>query len=168
VYLLQAWKRLDLKNAELVLIGDVAPEMKSFMHQYATPTVRFEGFLPSARVAQWYRDSDVFAFPSVNEGLARVLLEAMATGLPVIATTSSGAEDCVTPGVDGTIVPPRDPDALAQAILWHSQNRDATARMGNAARAKVEARFTVPHYEDRMIGVYQSLLQNRSNIEPTN
>jgi glycosyltransferase involved in cell wall biosynthesis len=88
----------------------------------------------------------------------------MATGLPVIATTSSGAEDCVTPGVDGTIVPPRDPEALAEAIRWHWQNREATLRMGSAARAKIESRFTVAHYEERMVGVYQSLLQKSSSM----
>jgi glycosyltransferase involved in cell wall biosynthesis len=165
VYLLQAWKQLDLKNAELVLIGEVAPEMKSLIHRYATPNVTFTGFLPPNRVADWYRDSDVFAFPSVNEGLARVLLEAMAAGLPVVATRSSGAEDCVTTGEDGTIVPARDAGALAEAILWHSQNREATKVMGKAARAKIEAQFTVSKYEERMIRVYNSSTQPASDIK---
>jgi glycosyltransferase involved in cell wall biosynthesis len=83
----------------------------------------------------------------------------MASGLPVIATKSSGAEDCVTPGEDGTIVPIRDVDALAEAILWHFQNREATATMGRAARRKIEQQFTVAHYEQRMIQVYRSVIQ---------
>jgi glycosyltransferase involved in cell wall biosynthesis len=163
VYLLQAWKQLGLKNAELVLIGEVAPEMKSLIQKYATPNVTFTGFLPPSRVADWYRDSDVFAFPSLNEGLARVLLEAMAAGLPVVATGSSGAEDCVTPGEDGTIVPARDAGALAEALLWHSQNREATQAMGKAARAKIEARFTLSKYEERMICIYNSSIQPGSD-----
>ena len=158
-YLLQAWKQLELPNAELVLIGEVAAEMRSLVHQYATPNVRFTGFIPADRVADWYRNSDVFAFPSVNEGLARVLLEAMACGLPVIATRASGAEDCVTPGEDGTIVPERNVAALAEAILWHFENRDATSAMGAAARAKIESRFTVAHYVERMIQTYCSILE---------
>jgi glycosyltransferase involved in cell wall biosynthesis len=165
VYLLQAWKQLGLMNAELVLIGEVAPEMKSLIHQYTTPTVRFTGYLPSNRVADWYRDSDVFAFPSVNEGLARVMLEAMASGLPVVGTKSAGAEDCITPGEDGTIVPARDSGALAEAMLWHFRNREATEVMGKAARAKIEARFTVSKYEERMIRFYNSLVQPGSDIK---
>ena len=161
-YLLQAWKQLALPNAELVLIGEVATEMQSLVRQYATPNVRFTGFLPAEQVADWYRNSDVFAFPSVNEGLARVLLEAMACGLSVIATRASGAEDCVTPGEDGTIVPERDVAALAQAILWHFQNRDATRTMGFAARAKVESRFTAAHYVERMMRTYDAVLKPAS------
>jgi glycosyltransferase involved in cell wall biosynthesis len=164
-YLLQAWNQLSLPTAELVLIGEVAAEMQSLVRQYATPNVRFTGFLPADRVADWYRQSDVFAFPSVNEGLARVLIEAMASGLPVIATRASGAEDCVTPGVDGTIVPERNPEALAEAILWHFQNRDATRQMGTAARAKIVGRFTVSHYVERMIRTYGSLLHPPGQID---
>jgi glycosyltransferase involved in cell wall biosynthesis len=158
-YLLQAWKQLALTNAELIMIGEVAPEMNSLIRQYAAPSVTFTGFLPADRVRDWYRRSDLFAFPSVNEGLARVLLEAMATALPVVATPASGAEDCVTPGRDGTIVPARDSHALAEALQWHFESRDASREMGRAARAAIEARFTVAHYEERMIGFYQSLLQ---------
>lgn len=160
VYLLQAWKQLALPGAEMVMIGEVAGEMTALLREYAAPNVIFTGYLPAERVRDWYRRSDVFAFPSVNEGLARVLLEAMATGLPVVATTASGAEDCVTAAKDGTIVAARDPRALAEALLWHFENRDASREMGKAARAKIEDRFTVTHYEERMIGFYQSIVRS--------
>jgi glycosyltransferase involved in cell wall biosynthesis len=160
IYLLQAWKKLALPDAELVLIGQVAPELNALIRDYAIPTVRFEGFLPWDQLVDVFRKSDVFAFASVTEGLARVLMEAMATGLPVVATDCSGAEDCVTPGVDGTLVPARDADALAQALLWHYENRDATRAMGKAARAKIEARFTVKHYVERMIQTYCSVTKS--------
>jgi glycosyltransferase involved in cell wall biosynthesis len=160
-YLLQAWKQLELANAELILIGEVAPEMKSLIRQYAAANVTFAGFLPADKVRDWYRRCDVFAFPSVNEGLARVLLEAMSTRLPIVATPASGAGDCVTPGKDGTMVPERDSRALAEALLWHYENRDASREMGKAARAAIEARFTVAHYEARMIGFYESLMPGR-------
>ena len=156
-YLLKAWKTLSLKNAELVLVGEVAAEMGPIIEKYGSPNVRFEGYLPVERLADVYRSSDLFAFPSVNEGLARVLLEAMSTGLPVVATDCSGAEDCVSPGVDGTIVPPRDPDALAKALLWHYENREATKTMGKAARARIEACFTTEQYIARMMRAYTSV-----------
>ena len=157
-YLLRAWKQLALTNSELIMIGEVAPEMNSLIRQFAIPNVTFTGFLPADTVHDWYRRSDVFAFPSVNEGLARVLLEAMSTGLPIVATAASGAEDCVTPGKNGTIVPRRDAHALAEALLWHYENREASREMGRAARVAIQARFTVAHYEERMIGFYQSLI----------
>jgi glycosyltransferase involved in cell wall biosynthesis len=157
-YLLQAWKKLALPNAELVLVGQVAPEMGALIREYATPTVRFVGFLPLDRLLEVYRKSDLFAFPSVTEGLARVLVEAMATGLTVVATDCSGADDCVTAGVDGTVIPARDSDAMAEALLWHYQHREATRTMGKAARAKIEAHFTVAHYVERMMHTYRAVV----------
>jgi glycosyltransferase involved in cell wall biosynthesis len=161
IYLLKAWKALALKDAELVLVGAVAAEMTALIREYGSPSVRFEGFLPAERLIHVYQNSDLFAFPSVNEGLARVMLEAMATGLPVVATECSGAEDCVTPGVDGTVIPSRDADALARVLMWHYENRDATKTMGQAARVKIEAEFTMNHYEKRMIHTYLSVVEDR-------
>jgi glycosyltransferase involved in cell wall biosynthesis len=126
------------------------------------PNVKYTGLLSPAQVAECYRKSHLLAFPSVNEGLSRVLLEAMSSGLPVVATELSGAKDCVTPGVDGTIVPARDPEALAEAILFHYNNPESTVAMGKAARAKIEQNFTVEHYIERNIGLYCSLVGSES------
>jgi glycosyltransferase involved in cell wall biosynthesis len=156
-YLLQAWKQLSLPNAELVMIGEVAPEIRSILRQFALPNVRLTGVLSSEQVADWYRRSHLLVFPSVNEGLARVLLEAMAAGLPVVATELSGAEDCVTQGVDGTVVPARDSHALAEAIRAHFNDSEKTVAMGKAARIKIERNFTVDHYVERIISLYCAL-----------
>lgn len=166
-YILKAWKQLRLVNAELILVGELAKEMNGLIKQYELPNVRFTGMLSPSKVAERYRSSDLFVFPSVNEGLARVLFEAMSSGLPVVATDRSGAEDCVTNGVDGVIVPARSADALAEAILWQYQNRKAGAAMGRAAREKIEQRFTLSHYEARMISVYRSAAQRRYSSDDT-
>ena len=71
--------------------------------------------------------------------------------------TDAGAEDCVTEGRDGLIVPARDVDRTAQAILSCSQNREATRVMGGAARAKVESQFTLAHYDQHMIALYREV-----------
>jgi glycosyltransferase involved in cell wall biosynthesis len=156
-YLLQAWKRLALPNAELLLIGEGRPEMKSLMQSCADSTVCATGVVSAKDLRELYSQSDVFVFPSVNEGLAQVLLEAMASGLPVVASDISGAEDCVTRGKDGFIVPGRDIDRLAEAIMWCYENREATRIMGKAARAKIESQFTLAHYDQRMIALYRQL-----------
>jgi glycosyltransferase involved in cell wall biosynthesis len=161
IYLLQAWKKLALKDAELVMVGDVAEEMAGLIREYGSPSVRFEGLLTAEKLVRIYRNADLFAFPSVNEGLARVLLEAMATGLPVVASDCSGADDCVTPGVDGTVIPARDVEAMAKALMWHYENREATKAMGTAARMKIETHFTMAHYEQKMMQTYRSVAEAR-------
>ena len=161
-YLLRAWKQLGLPKAELVLIGEIAPEMHRFLKQWALPNVGVLGQVPQAELAKWYRASHLFVFPSVNEGLARVLFEAMACGLPMIATERSGAEDCITQGIEGNVVPARSVEALAEAILWHYTNPEASAVMGKAARARIEREFTLPHYVERVIGIYRAAVEKTS------
>jgi len=140
-----------------VLAGEIRPEMNSLLETYADSSVRMTGFLPARELLKHYRDSDLFVFPSVNEGLAQVLLEAMATGLPVVATELSGACDCVSDGQEGFIVPARDVDRTAEAIEWCYEHRDETRGMGRAARARIESQFTLEHYNQRMILLYREL-----------
>lgn len=154
-YLLTAWKQLSLPHAELVLIGEIRPEMHSLLKDCSSSNIRVMGSLPLKEVALFYRESNLFVFPSVNEGLATVLLEAMASGLPVVATQESGAEDCVTEGKDGFVVPARSVGAIVGTILWCYEHPSEISAMGRAARAKVESRFTLSHYEDRQIALYQ-------------
>ena len=96
----------------------------------------------------------------MNEGLAQVLLEAMASGLPLVASDYSGAADLITHGKEGFIFPVRDVDRLAEAILWCYQHCDETQAMGRAARAKIESQFTLEHYNQRQIALYRSLAAN--------
>jgi glycosyltransferase involved in cell wall biosynthesis len=156
-YLLQAWKKLALPNAELVLVGSVKKEMSALLRTHADASVRMTGILPAAEVAQLYRESDLFVFPSINEGLPQVLLEAMASGLPVVVSDHASADDCVTDGTEGFVVPARNVDKLAEAIQWCYQHRDETRAIGKAARARIENEFTLEHYNQRQIALYKSL-----------
>ena len=155
-YLLQAWKRLALARAELLLVGEVKPEMNSLLKSCAA-NVRLLGVLPPKELAQSYRKSSVFVFPSANEGLGIVLLEAMASGLAVVSTDKTGAPDFISEGKEGFVVAARNVDVLAERILWCYQHPNETMAMGRAARAKVEQQFTLSHYEERQIALYRSL-----------
>ena len=157
IYLLKAWKRLHLRDAELLLLGEVRPELEQALREYADPSIIYAGFLPREQVAKLLRTSSLFVFPSLHEGLALAILEAMASGLPVVATEVSGARDCITEGINGFLVPPRHEDEMADRIMWAHQNRDTLACMGMSARAEVEKMFTLRHYEGRMIEYYRSL-----------
>ncbi len=156
-YLLQAWKRLGLAGAELLLIGEIRQEMEALLKSHADASIRLLGALPSSEVAEWYRRSSLFVLPSPNEGFGMVLLEAMASGLPVIASDKSGAQDCVAEGRDGFVVATRNVDALAERILWCYQRRDETRAMGRAARMKIEQQFTLAHYAERQISLYRQV-----------
>lgn len=156
-YLLEAWKKLDLPGAEMVLIGEVAEEMRPFLKQWELTNVRLAGLLPQQEVAEWYRASHLLVFPSVNEGLARAIFEGMASGLPVVATDLSGAADCITSGVEGIVVPARDAAALAAQIQWHYENGEASGEMGKQARARVEREFTLEQYVDRVMKMYRAV-----------
>jgi len=156
-YLLRAWKQLSLPSAELLLVGEVKPHMETMLKQYSTCGVRLAGVLPPREVAKCYRESSLFVLPSPIEGLAQVLLEAMASGLAVVATDRTGAKDCISDGKEGRIVPTREVDALAEAILWCYQHAEKTREMGKAARERIEREFTLEHYNQRVMALYRSL-----------
>ena len=157
LYLLEAWRQLALPAAELVLVGPIQPDIRSILHRYASSNVVFTGALSRRDVADKYQCASVFVHPSPNEGLGLVLLEAMACAVPVIATDRSGAEDCVTHGKDGFVIPARDVRELAEAISWCFRHRGELPAMGLAARHKIVQRFTLTHYDQRQIAFYRSL-----------
>jgi glycosyltransferase involved in cell wall biosynthesis len=160
-YLLEAWKRLALPRAELLLVGTALPQMEPLLRTYANCNVRVTGFLSPQEVARCYRESSLLVHPSPNEGLARVLLEAMASGLPAVTTSMTGAGECMTDGKQGLIVPARDVDALADAILWCYRHPDEIQSMGHAARARIENEFTLDHYNQRVIALYRTVAGTR-------
>lgn len=156
-YLLEAWKKLDLPNAELLLVGEVRPEMRALLNHYASPSIKVVGRVAPQRIPAEYQRASLFVLPSVNEGLGRVMLEAMSCGLPVIGTDRTGAEDCVTEGKTGFVVPARNVDALADAILWCYRHPEDARGLGHAGRQAVLQNFTLAHYEQRQLALYRSL-----------
>jgi sugar transferase (PEP-CTERM/EpsH1 system associated) len=85
----------------------------------------------------------LFVLPSQTEGISLTLLEAMARGLPVVATEVGGTPEVVEPGVSGMLVPAHDPDALAQAVLAFFADRERGRQMGRTARTRVENCFDI-------------------------
>ncbi len=153
--LLEVWHRLNLKNAELVLVGSVHDEMKPALRDFGRG-VRVAGF--SANPQDFYREASVHIFPSTCEGSAKATYEAAACGLPQITTRESG--DVVLNGVNGLIVPPDDSDALAAAIERLYRDPDLRARMGAAGRARVLEQFTWAHFRHRLLAAYRRALSS--------
>jgi glycosyltransferase involved in cell wall biosynthesis len=105
--------------------------------------------------------ASLFVLPSVTEGISLTLLEAMARGLPVVATKVGGNPEVVVEGETGVLVPARDPAALAAALLRLAGDREAGQRMGLAGRRRVERHFDV----HRMVARYEALyLSTKSDL----
>jgi glycosyltransferase involved in cell wall biosynthesis len=103
--------------------------------------IAFRGMLPHEDVLREYVDADIFVLPSRWEGCPNVVLEAMAHGVPVVATTVGGVTELVEHGVSGILVPPQDPRALADALASLARDRQRRVTMGAAARER-SRRFT--------------------------
>jgi sugar transferase (PEP-CTERM/EpsH1 system associated) len=114
-------------------------------------------WLPGDRrdVPELMRQLNAFVLPSLGEGISNTILEAMASGLPVLATAVGGNPELVTEGVTGHIVPSDDVPALAAALVGLARDPARTAAMGQAGRADVERRFSL----HAMVGAYRQLYE---------
>lgn len=154
-YLFEAWRQLDLPDAELLLVGPCDKFGKTLLASQP-PNCRWVGQVPRYEVDRWFGESDVFVFPSLAEGSALVTYEAMASGLPLITTENAGS--VARDGQEGFIVPARDTAALADMIKKLFEDRDLRARMGSQARLLIERHYTWHHYRERLGIVYRAIL----------
>lgn len=138
-YLLEAFRRAALPGAKLRLVGPMSLS-PAFVARYRDLFEHVPS-LPRARLAAEYRAADVLAFPTLGDGFGLVILEAMASGLPVITTRAGGGPECIDDREDGFLVPERDVEALAEALVFAFEHRDVLFAMGQRARAKAE-RYT--------------------------
>ncbi len=153
-HLLRAWKALNLRDAELVLVGTVHPEMEKWLREFGTENVRLPGFVGA--VEECYRSATVHVFPSSCEGSAKATYEAAACGLAQISTRESG--DVVIDGVNGIVIPADDPDALAAALARLHGDRDLCVRLGSAGRARAVENFTWEHFRERLLEAYHAAM----------
>lgn len=168
-YLLEAAARLGIGSRggprlsrggpeiELCLAGAVAPDLAPILRGTPVPARRL-GALSHADLADLYRRASVFVLPSVEEGMALSVLEAMASGLPVVVTPNTGAADLIEHGREGLVVPARDPEALARAMLELYEDEPKRRAMGEAA-AETARRWTWDAYGDRVVDAYTRIVQ---------
>jgi glycosyltransferase involved in cell wall biosynthesis len=141
----------------LVLLGDgvLRPDLERAAARLPAGSVRFDGWRddPWARLGA----ADVFVLPSRREGLPLALLEAMAAGLPVVATRVGGVPTALDDGRCGALVPPDDPGALADAVLALLRDPALRARLASAAAARAGERYDVERQVRALEAVYRGL-----------
>jgi alpha-maltose-1-phosphate synthase len=146
-YLLDAWRRLAPADAELWLFGNMYSDGRALVSNLP-PGVRMAGSMSHDQLVDAYSKMDLFVLPTLEEGLSRAVLEAMAAGLPVITTVESGTTDIMKDGEDGWLVPSADSEALAERLDHAMRHRDELPALGVCAQERV-APYTWEAYGER-------------------
>jgi glycosyltransferase involved in cell wall biosynthesis len=157
-YLLRAVSELKLKNLELCLIGNIFNETKPFFKKYRG-YFSYLGKINFYQLYKYYSQGSVFVLPSIDDGFALVINQAMACGLPVISTFNTGGSEVVRDGIDGFIIPIRNIEALKEKILYLYNNPDVCKKMGESAKERVYRDSSWNQYGEKITKAYLSFLK---------
>jgi len=149
-----------MPNARLAIVGD-GPARAELEAQFGDLPVTFTGYLRGAELAAAYASSDLFVFPSDSEAFGNVVLEAMASGLPVVAAAAGGVLDLVAPEETGLLVAPGDAAELEVAVRRYLNDPELHRRHAAAARAAALAR-TWERQQQLLLRHYSSVMAARS------
>jgi glycosyltransferase involved in cell wall biosynthesis len=145
----------------LVLAGRSGPSDADWVRAQSLgirPHVTFREDVSLETLVELYRAAACYVVSSNEEGLGLTILEAMACGRPVVSTRCGGPSTVVVEGETGRLVPPRDPDALADALRAVLSRPDAADRMGRQGWARIDDQFSVDASKRRFLEGYQALL----------
>lgn len=158
-HLLRAMEPLVKKNrCQLWLVGEIDPSIQKLLDQYKG-IFEYKGVSPRKDLWQLYSQASVLVLASVEEGLALVQAQAMACGIPVIATTNTGAEDLFSDGVEGFIIPIRSPESIREKVEWMMDNREIRVRMAQAALKRVSNLGGWDRYGESVEAVYRTMAE---------
>ena len=147
------------ERARLIIVGE-GPTRAACLELLQGAGLAHLAWLPGARddIAEIMQVLDVFVLPSKNEGISNTILEALASGLPVIATAVGGNVELVEAGVNGMLVAPGDVAEMAQALLFYLDAPARIAEHGGNARRQAEQRFSIPAMAAAYATVYDQTL----------
>lgn len=160
-YLAEAFELVlqEIPEARLTIAGCLEPEerVRRCFSASAQPSLEVWPFVSRAEIPSIYAEHEVFVLPSLMEGMPLVLLEAMASGLPIVTSESSGMTDLVEDGHDGLFVIPGDTGSLVRAITKLCRDAELRQRLGKAAQEKMR-RYTWVHCARRHLMVFRQAL----------
>lgn len=142
--------------------GDPTSYLKEVDMRILESGFKFLGYVSYGDIAKYYRCADIFVLPSFSENLPMTLLEAMASGVPVIASKVGGIPEVVENYKEGILIPPGSVNDLVDSILHLIDNPDLRRRMGRNAREKVEDKFNWDIAIRKTLKAYENVLSNRA------
>jgi len=154
-HLIKIWPsvRTEYPQAQLLIVGEGEEGFR--LKRLAKDGVIFVGLVDD--VSPYLQAADLFVLPSATEGLSNALLEAMSTGLPVVATSIGGAQELIDHKKNGWLIPPENMTELQEAILYLFGNEQDRFRMGEQARQKIVGEFDLNLIARRLKDLYVSL-----------
>jgi glycosyltransferase involved in cell wall biosynthesis len=172
-YLIEAMPQVcqATPQATLTLVGDgpERPALEKLVQQLGLASkVRFTGSILNEHLKEHYAQADIFVAPSIRdragdtEALGVVILEAAASGTPIVATNVGGIPDIVVDGQTGLLAEPANPESLANAILRLHRNPALASKLAANARELVESRFSWESVVDRFDTLFRQLLEQRA------
>jgi glycosyltransferase involved in cell wall biosynthesis len=160
----------EFPTARFVIAGDTNPNERSYWSTLTRLTGRL-GLIDRVTFAGLRRDvpqllsaATISVMPSLDEALSNVVLESMAAGAPVVATRVGGTPEAISDGVNGLLVPPGDPTAMASAIAALLGDREHARRFGEAARQSINERFSMERMVSATAQLYEALLDGQVQV----
>jgi phosphatidylinositol alpha-mannosyltransferase len=168
-YLLRAFEQLKRWRGDacLLIVGGYDARQRRgyerWVQQSGVKDVHFIGYVPLETLPRYHHSAQIFCAPNTgNESQGIILLEAMAAGLPVVASNIDGFAGVITHGVDGLLVRPKDEDALARALIELAEDGDLRTRIGEQARARAQ-HFSWERVSQRVLSYYERLLYEKQS-----
>lgn len=160
-YLIEAFKNLSkkYKNLELIIVGE-GDDKNNLINlsgeEIKNEKIKFTGLVPHNKLPEIYQTADVFVLPSLNEGMSNTMLEALACGLPLIATDTGGTQELIQNGKNGFIVKMKNPDDLAKKIQQLIKNPELRNKMGFESR-KLAENFSWQKVAEKYFELYKKI-----------
>lgn len=156
-YLLDAWEKLSLKDANLTLIGHIEKEFNVYLKNYKGKNYHIINYISQDDLKRYYSSATVFILPSLAEGSARVIYEAMACSIPVIYTEMSGS--IARNGIDGFEIPAFNTDAIIEKLRYVYRNIDDCIKLGRNGKEWVK-NYSKEKYRENIKSVYKKYIKS--------
>ncbi len=159
-YLLKAFSELKLRNSKLILVGHIHQNIvRTIKPFFSNDDIIFKGHVSQNKLTEIYDKSHLFVTSSIEEGLAVVQAQAMASGIPLICTTNSGGADIVDENINGFVCPIRDIDYLKQKILYLYENPRILKSFCHEAYQKSQKSLSWDFYGKKIADIYNNLIR---------
>jgi glycosyltransferase involved in cell wall biosynthesis len=158
LHLLEAFRALRLPRSELLFVGGLDPQLRPLLERWGG-SFSLAGRVPHEQLPWWYSQASVVAVPSIQDGFGQVILEAMACGVPILASTHSCGPDVIRVGVDGYLSCPGSAEDLTEKLLLLYRQKDLLPEMGESARRRAE-QFSWQHYGLKAVECFRRATQN--------